>query len=281
MLGPRSAGAQHLRRLLSSRRTRREERRYAFEGPTLLANALEGTTVIERVLVSPEGMSDPKVFELIASAAARDITIDHLAPGVLEKVADAASSQSCAAIAEGSLAPLHGAPSGDLVLILDAVQDPGNLGALIRVAEATHCGAVIVTGASADPLGPKALRASAGSSFRLPLFESGSIVETIEQLRKDGVTVYSTSSHGGEDFATMSWAERVALVFGNEGAGLDQTVEAICDQSVLIPLAETVESLNVSVAAGILAMSVDRGLHTSDSGPRGSTIKTMSGDETQ
>lgn len=190
--------------------------------------------------------------------------VDVLARGVLERSSDAKTPQGCAFVARRVSMKLDDLVATSFVLVVDAIQDPGNLGAMMRVAEGCGADAVVVTGASADPFGPKALRASTGSAFRVPVFEVGHVTEAIEFLASHGVTTYATSSHGGSDFVAMTWAPAVALVFGNEGAGLDPAAQDACDELVCIPMEGSLESFNISVAGGILAMAVHRGLRSPD-----------------
>ena len=197
-----------------------------------------------------------------ARAAARGagIRIGLLAPGVLEKVADAVAPQGCVTIAPDCRPTLGDLSLTGGLLVLDEVRDPGNLGAVVRVAEAAGFEAIVLTGAAVDPYGPKALRGSTGSTFRLPVVEVGPILPLLETLTERGVVTMATSSHEGDDFAVIEWPERVAIVLGNEAAGLDQAVVTACARRITIPIAESVESLNLAVSAGILAFAVSRRL---------------------
>ena len=183
-----------------------------------------------------------------------------LAGGVLEKVADAVTPQGCAAIARRPRAELSDLALDGLLLVLDDVRDPGNLGAVVRVAEAAGCEAVLLTGSPVDPFGPKALRGSTGSTFRLPVVEAGAVAPLLDALSARGVTTMATSSHGGEDFAQVDWPEATAIVLGNEASGLDRATVEACARRVTIPLVEPVESLNLAVTAGILTFSATRRL---------------------
>lgn len=139
---------------------------------------------------------------------------------------------------------------GAVVLVLDAVQDPGNLGTLLRTAEALGArGAVLLSG-SVDPWNAKAVRASAGSAFRLPTvaLEPSALGAW---LRDNGVRLLAADA-AGEPVDAVDRGGSVALAVGNEGAGLSPTVLERCDARVAIPLRGRAESLNVAVAAGIL-----------------------------
>ena len=225
--------------------------------------------------MDPQGLGDPVIERMMEHADATGVTVSLLAPGVLAKVADAAAPQPCAAVIEGVPGGLGNLGDAHFVIVIDRIQDPGNLGAVIRVAEACGADAVILTGASADPFGPKAMRGATGSSFRIPVLECADPLDAFAALRERGLVVATTTPHGGEDFARCNWPERIALVLGNEAQGLDEEVASQGDLKIMIPMAPGPESLNLSVAAGILAMAVHRNLGAREGGPQGSTIESM------
>jgi TrmH family RNA methyltransferase len=227
-------------------------------------------------VVDPDGIGDALIDAAMARARAANVPVDILRSGVLGKVADAATPQPIAAVVRGGPGHLDElADAVSFVLVADQTQDPGNLGALVRVAEACGAEAFVVTGSAADPFGPKALRGSAGSSLRVPIIEHADALEVVDSLRARGMTVAVTTPHGGADFAHLNWPSRVALVLGNEAHGLDEELAAAGDLAVAIPMAPGVESLNLSVAAGILAMAIHRGLRATVDGAAGSTIGAM------
>ena len=146
------------------------------------------------------------------------------------------------------------------VTLVDAVQDPGNLGALFRTCAAFGFDAIVLGKGSVDPFNPRAARGSAGLVAAMP-FETGARLEqTIEFLRNKGFCIVGTSPHGKDTIETVSLKRKVALLVGNEGKGASASVLELCDARVRIPMAGGVESLNVSVAHGILAA----GLHQRD-----------------
>ncbi len=212
-----------------------------------------------RVFVAVDARSE-EVDAAADAARAAGIDVSLLSAGVLDKVADAVAPQGCAAIARQRSARLDDLALSGTVLVLDEVRDPGNLGAVVRVAEAAGCEAVLLTGSPVDPFGPKALRGSTGSTFRLPVVEAGAPLPLLDALAARGVVTMATSSHEGEDFATIDWPEATAIILGNEASGLDPTTVEACARRVTIPLAASVESLNLAVTAGILVFSAARHL---------------------
>jgi len=138
------------------------------------------------------------------------------------------------------------------------VQEPGNVGALLRVTEAAGaCGAVL-SGQSASPFSWKALRGSMGSGLRLPVVHEPSPAHLLESLRGLGVKTVAAVARGGTAPDRVRWAGSVAIVVGGEGPGLSEALVEQCDERVTIPMAPTVESLNVTVAAAILLYEARR-----------------------
>jgi TrmH family RNA methyltransferase len=144
---------------------------------------------------------------------------------------------------------LDRANAGPLV-VAAGLQDPGNLGTILRSAEAFGAAGVFLTEGTVSPYNSKALRGSAGSIFRLPFLQIPS-GELITLLRKNGVRMLATSSHKGTPLPEVSWTLPLAVFIGNEGAGLPREILHQMDQTIVIPQAAQVESLNSGVAASI------------------------------
>jgi TrmH family RNA methyltransferase len=153
---------------------------------------------------------------------------------------------------------LRGLP---LVAVLAGVQDPGNVGTILRSAEALGATGVIAARGTAHPYSPKALRSSAGSALRLPLLVEIALPVAMAQLRVSGVKIIAASSSGNSAARRpdeIDFRAPVALVIGNEGAGLPPEIERSADALVRIPLAEPVDSLNAGVAASLLLYEAAR-----------------------
>ncbi|MGC2278952.1 MAG: RNA methyltransferase [Candidatus Acidiferrales bacterium] len=166
---------------------------------------------------------------------------------------------------------LRGAASADgafragapLLVVMAAVQDPGNVGTVVRSAEAFGATGVVTTRGSADPWSPKAVRASAGSALRLPLLRGMAIPVLLAQLRVAEVKIVAASSRVADERGELAGAaadlrDAVAIFIGNEGAGLPPEVEHAADARISIPIAESVESLNAGIAASIVLYEAAR-----------------------
>lgn len=141
--------------------------------------------------------------------------------------------------------------TGKRYLLIDAVQDPGNLGTMIRTADAAGMDAVIVGKGSVDVYNPKVLRSAQGSHFYLPVV-TGDLFAWTEKLKKSGITIYGTALENGSPHTDIETAENFALIVGNEGSGVSKELLAETDANLYIPIYGSSESLNVAVAAGIL-----------------------------
>ena len=226
-----------------------------IDGPTLVSDALDAGVVLEEVVVEP-GCPDG----LIARAEAAGAIVRRVAVGVLARASDAVNPQPVAAIARlGTVSPDEAAAAaGPLALVLVAVGDPGNAGALLRSAEAAGGGAVLFCDGSVDPYAPKCVRASAGSVFRLAVTRSASAGEALRALGAVGLTTVATLPHGAQAYDEADLAGSVAFVLGSEAHGLPEAVAEQVERTLTIPMPGRTQSLNVAMAGTILCFEALR-----------------------
>lgn len=255
-LSARNPDVQHVRRLARRRTARSESGQYLIEGPTLVEEAVEAGVPIVAAYVADD--ADTGTGTELSRAVDRlddaGVTVRRLAAGVLEKVSDTVHPQGLVAVAAGRALTLDEllvrSPSG-LVLALAGVSDPGNAGTLVRTAEATGAAAVVFLGSSVDPLSPKVVRASAGSTFRMSIVHERD-PQRVEQLRERGFRLVGTTPAGGVHYADAALDGDVVLLLGNEAHGLGPGLAERLDEQVVIPMEGRVESLNVAVAGALL-----------------------------
>ncbi|MFB1080471.1 TrmH family RNA methyltransferase [Jeotgalibacillus sp. JSM ZJ347] len=137
------------------------------------------------------------------------------------------------------------------ILMLDAIQDPGNIGTMIRTADAVGIDAVVLGKGTADPYNAKILRSAQGSHFHLPILKQD-LFSVADHCKKNGIPVYGTSLQGAVTYREASAGDKFALIMGNEGAGVNDELLNLTDQNLYIPIYGKSESLNVAIAAGIL-----------------------------
>ena len=254
-LGARHQKVTRLRRLLARRSTRRDERAFVIEGETLVAEALAAGLAVEAVFVAAQPGPPPAVVALAAEAGHR---VHVLAPGVLERVAGTVSPQPVLAIAGACDVPLEAVDDARVVVVCAEVRDPGNAGNIARSAEASGAGAIVFCTGSVDPFNPKTVRSSAGSLFHVPVVSGGDPVEVLERMGGWGYRRLGTIASGGDPYDEIDFADKIAVVVGNEAHGLPPALDPQIDQRVTIPMAGRAESLNVSMAAGLICFEALR-----------------------
>jgi TrmH family RNA methyltransferase len=248
---------QQLRRLIGRRSSRHEDGRFVVEGPVLVAEAVAAGWECEAQFVAAE--ADGVVQPGVDGAG----PVFELAEGVLERVASTETPQNPIAVVRmrdrGPAADLLAA--ADFVVVLDRIGDPGNLGTILRSAEAAGADLVVLTPGSVDPYNPKVVRASAGALFHVPVLEAD-----LDDVTAAGLVPVGTSSHDSPNRTVQRHTEadlmgRVAIVMGNEAAGLpgDWTdTSGPIRRWVTIPHRGRSESLNVAMATTVLVFEVMR-----------------------
>jgi TrmH family RNA methyltransferase len=229
-----------------------------IEGGTLAVEARAAGWTLDVVAVTEQALQDPAMEALVSgSADATDVVL--VTPSVLDAMSPVAAPSGVLAIARVPPRPTLSelmVPRALVVCAVD-VQHPGNLGAIVRVAEAAGATAVIAAGTSADPLGWKALRGAAGSAFRLPLVRHSATGEVIDAARAAGLQLVASTLAG--DSADRVDLRRPTIIFvGSEGSGLASAVVDACALQVTVPMREPVESLNVAVATAVVLYEARR-----------------------
>ena len=238
-IGPNNPYVKQLRRLLGRRSARRETGLYVIEGPRLVDEALVSGIDIEAVFVDEE---------LAVGDGA--IAVER---GVLAKVGSTETPQPVMAIARQRIAGLDDLRGASLVLVAAGVADPGNLGTMLRSAEAAGAAGLVTTEGSVDPWNPKCVRASAGALFHVLVVPDVAPAS----LRELGIALVGTSASGGAPYTEPgALAAPVALVLGSEAHGVPDDVPI--DRVVTIPHRGRTESLNVAMAATVLCFEAAR-----------------------
>lgn len=236
---------------LQTRERRRAEGLFLLDGEKLVGEALRSGTEVRYL-----------VFDQAHEALAQSFpeTVRRLCmPGrLIEKLSPSRTPQGVlAAAAYRERRLTEWTPGGQLVL-LDRVQDPGNLGTVIRTAEALGFAGVVVSPDSADPYGPKAVRGSMGSVLRLPVF-LGDTAGAVSQLQNENYRVFAAVLNPDSlPVPECGFDQKSAVLIGNEGNGLPAGLAKRCDGSVMIPMDGAAESLNASAAAAILMWEMRR-----------------------
>ncbi len=240
-------------RKLAEKKHRQQQGRFMVEGIKLLEMALRAGMPAREVFICREQLADT-AGSLLDQLEANCATLVAVTPEVIQSLAERDAAEGIVAIFdlfETALAELH-IDKQALVLVLDRLQDPGNLGTLIRTADAVGAAAVVLVEPCVDPFDPKVVRGSMGSLFSVPLVRTGNVPGLFDWLHTQGLVAIGADAHNGIDWGTGLWAKRVALVLGNEARGLSADVSVQIDAWARLPIAGKAESLNVAVAGGVL-----------------------------
>ena len=221
-----------------------------------IREALRAGSAIERVLVA-KGAGGPKVQEIVDICRERRIPVRFEERRALDKASNGAVHQGVVAYASAATGAYRTieeliAAGPKLVVLLDGVEDPHNLGAIIRTAHAAGAGAVVIPDRRAAGMTETVAKASAGAIEHLPVVRVGNLNRAIPDLKDAGFWIYGLDERGEQTYDQVQFHTPTAIVMGGEGHGLHEQVRKKCDFVVRIPMAGAVSSLNVSVAAGVV-----------------------------
>lgn len=228
---------------LLTKKERDKTGKFLIEGFHLVEEALKEDNLVGQVILNQDA-EVPVHFKLDG------IEVTYAANDVLKALSDTETPQGIAAVCEQKKMNIENI-NPQKVLLIDAVQDPGNIGTMIRTADAAGMDAVILGEGCADPYNPKVIRSTQGSLFHIPVIK-GNLLEIIEQLKSRGIAVFGTALEGAVSFEKVEKLEAFALLVGNEGQGVDKELLTKTTQNLYIPIYGKSESLNVGIAAGIL-----------------------------
>lgn len=237
-----------LRRLKSQRSTRREEGVFLCEGPKMLHEALRWDARLETVVCTQEtDLPDLPV----------SVRVVEVPKELLAAVADTQTPQGVVFLCKGKSLDPPEELEGDRFLVLDGVQDPGNVGAIWRSADAFGADGLILCGPCADPWSPKTVRATMGAVFRLPVWET-TLEELAACLERKGIPLYSTALREDTVDVRQIDLSRAAVIVGSEGRGVSPLALEMCEKTIKIPMRARCESLNAGVAASVVLWEMAR-----------------------
>lgn len=241
-----------LARDLRRRKARERQGLFVAEGIRTVEELLASPLRVRGVLAGDALGETPRGAALLAACAARDVEVQRVSDEDFASAADTEQPQGVLAVAECPVNSLESVklPATGRLLVLDGIQDPGNVGTLLRTASALGCAATLVLPGTVDPWNAKVVRSAVGLQFSHPTI-SCTPEEMLTFLGGHDITLWGADA-AGSPLGSLAAPARLALAVGNEGNGLTAPVRAACAGMVSIPMAVDAESLNVAVAAGIL-----------------------------
>lgn len=235
---------KHWKKLVTTRKERDKFAEFLVEGFHLTEEALKEKSLVKSLIVR-EGVDIPVGWDT------EDIPQYSVTAAVAKEISETEHSQGIFAHCAQPEFPEDVQTSWTKLLMIDAVQDPGNIGTMIRTASASGIDAVILGKGCADPFNPKTVRSAQGSHFQIPVVK-GELSEWTDALKGRNVPIIGTALTNAKPVHEAGSLESFALIVGNEGSGVDPVLLNQTDQNLVVPLYGTAESLNVAVATGIL-----------------------------
>ncbi|MFC4664218.1 MULTISPECIES: TrmH family RNA methyltransferase [Oceanobacillus] len=224
---------------LHQRKYRKQMNAFLVEGEHLIEEALTSDWEVKELIVSEE---------VAVPDMAKHLPVTEVTKQVFKELSFTASPQGMMAVVE---IKKEEAVNGEVVVLLDAVQDPGNAGTIIRTADAAGADGIILGSGCVDLYNDKVIRATQGSIFHLPIIHAD-LEEKLLRLKEADYRVWATALEKAENYKDLPIPQKTALIFGNEGAGVKESLLEKADERVTIPILGKAESLNVSIAAGVL-----------------------------
>ncbi|MGE7666128.1 TrmH family RNA methyltransferase [Ureibacillus composti] len=235
---------KHWKKLTTTRKEREKTGEFIVEGFHLVEEALKNKEQVVQIIIR-EDVEIPLLWPT------DNVTIIEVSDSVAKEIAETEQSQGIFAHCKQLEVSEESQTKWRKVLLVDAVQDPGNIGTMIRTADAVGIDAVVLGKGCADAYNPKTVRSAQGSHFHIPIVK-GDLLDWVDDLQAKDVPVYGTALNDAIQYTEVESTNQFALIVGNEGSGIDHKLLVKTDKNVIIPIFGQAESLNVAVATGIL-----------------------------
>jgi TrmH family RNA methyltransferase len=254
LVGINNPQVKYVRRL-ANHHFRDKEKKFLIEGLRFVEEAINSTWPVEMLVYSKKIMDNPRAEHLLKTAGFRNVSLLEMEEKDFGELAETATPQGIIAVATQRGQSLEDLKTGDgpaLLVLVDGVQDPGNLGAIVRSADAAGAGGVILLKGTADIYNPKALRATMGSIFHLPVIQGVSAQDILFYLKQRGIKTVAGDPHGSRLLFEIDLKVPCALVAGSEAGGIGENLKENVDDLARIPMPGRAESLNVAISASIM-----------------------------
>lgn len=238
-------------RSLYSKKYRDSEGAYIVESVKLIKEAIVEKSVLKFVLICDSAMKNSEIKEIIQLLSENGIKYHFVKSEIFKSVSNTITSQGIVAVVEKNIYDDLKSKQFDFIVFCDKLQDPGNLGTIIRTADAFGPCVVALSLGCVDAYNDKTVRACAGAIYRANIVEVKDTENYLGELKKDGFKIISTVVDSDSSFEDIGFLDKVCLVIGNEGNGVSNIVKSLSDINITIRMTGNTESLNASIAAGI------------------------------
>lgn len=235
---------------LKDKKYRDANHEFIIEGIKIIKEAIAEKAVIKKIVICEDCMAQGTLDQNFLYEIAKYECI-YVTKKIFESLTDVVNPQGILAVIEKKDSEEEIDYSEDMIMVLDGIQDPGNLGTILRTIDSANLKQVVVSSKTADPYNPKVVRSTMGAIFRVKIIQSEDLVKTLKNMKKHKFKVMVTSLQTDNNMYDMSYNKKV-VVIGNEANGVSDEVLEIADEKIKIPMLGKTESLNASVATGII-----------------------------
>lgn len=237
-------------RKLKEKKFRDLSNEYIVEGIKLIEEAIEEDVKIKKIVVCEECIKDNCLEQNFLYKIAKYDCI-YVSKKIFSLLTDVVNPQGMLAVIEKTSSEDKIKYTEDIIVVLDGIQDPGNLGTILRTVDSVNLSQIILSKTSVDAYNPKVVRSTMGAIFRVNIIESENLVETLKNMKKHKFKIVATSLSGTENIYNMNYDKKV-IVIGNEAKGVSKEILDVADMKVKIPMLGKTESLNASIATGVM-----------------------------
>jgi TrmH family RNA methyltransferase len=245
-------------RQLADRRHRRREGAFFVDGVQPVWRAVEAGVGVETLIVAPDLLAGSPAMRMVEEQEARGTRVARLSRELFLRLSEREGAPGLAAIVRGRLGGLDALAADGVLVALHEIGNPGNLGTIVRTADAAGAAGVVLIGDTTDPFAPAAVKASMGSLFAVALAHAPTLDDFFAWTTGHGVPVVATSGRAPDDHWATRYPRPVAVLLGSEGSGLPPEALRRADRQVRIPMVGTAESLNLAVAAALMLYELNR-----------------------
>lgn len=235
---------------LNEKKYRDQENKFLVEGIKMLQEALNENAIIDKIIVCEDCINDGTINKELMYEIAKQNCV-YVSEKVFQSITQVTNPQGILAVLKRENGEEKISYEEDIIVVLDGVQDPGNLGTIIRTIDSVGLTQVILSNQTADPFNPKVVRSTMGAIYRVNCIRSKNIIETLKNIKKHKYEILATSLNTTQTIYDIDYKKKV-LVIGNEAKGVSKEILELANKKIKIPMPGKTESLNVAVATGII-----------------------------